>query len=87
VKSVTLPVFWRLWAALSEPQREQARKAYRLFTDNPAHPSLRFKPLQGWPDYWSVRVSLDVRAVGRRAGDTITWFWIGTHNRFDKTFG
>lgn len=87
MKSVTLPVFWRLWAGLSEPQQELARKAYRLFADNPSHPSLRFKALQGWPDYWSVRVSLDVRAVGRRKGDTITWFWIGTHNDFDKTFG
>src|SRR5438876_11965484 len=36
--------------------------------------------LRGYPDYWSVRVSQDIRVVGKRRGDTIEWAWIGTHN-------
>ena len=36
---------------------------------------------------WSVRVSLDLRAVGHRTGEVITWVWIGTHNEFDNLFG
>jgi hypothetical protein len=51
--------------------------------------TIRFnsKKLRGYSDYWSVRVSRDIRAVGKRAGDTIEWAWIGTHNDFDKLFG
>ena len=43
--------------------------------------------LRGYSDYWSVRVSRDIRAVGQRSGDTVEWAWIGTHNEFDKLFG
>ncbi len=52
-----------------------------------AHRSLRFKKLAGEPDVWSVRVNLNLRAVAQRTGDTVTWFWIGSHNEFDQTFG
>ena len=52
-----------------------------------AHNSLQFKKLRGHADYWSVRVTLDVRAVGKRQGDIIEWVWVGTHNDFDKLFG
>lgn len=24
---------------------------------------------------------------GEREGETVTWFWIGSHNDFDKLFG
>jgi len=52
------------------------REVYRLFEQNPDHPSLRFKKLQG----------REYRAVGVRSGDTIEWIWIGTHNEFDNLF-
>jgi hypothetical protein len=51
--------------------------------------TIRFnsKSARGYSDYWSVRVSRDIRTVGKRTGDTIEWAWIGTHNEFDKLFG
>ena len=78
------PSFWRAYAALGNEAREAARRAYRLFAENPAHPSLRFKKLGGFENYWSVRVSAQYRAIGERQGETIIWVWIGTHNEFDK---
>ena len=60
--------------------------AYQLFEENPNHPSLRFKKLQGSDRIWSVRISEQYRAVGVRSGDTIEWIWIGTHNEFDNLF-
>lgn len=60
--------------------------AYQLFAENPDHPSLRFKKLQGSDRIWSVRISEQFRAVGVRSGDAIEWIWIGTHNEFDKLF-
>ena len=38
------------------------------------------------PQFWSVRVTRNVRVVGRVRGSTITWFWIGDHKSFDQTF-
>jgi hypothetical protein len=87
VISTTRPSFWRAFADLDPRVQEAARRAYRLFSENPAHPSLRFKKLAGLPEVWSVRIDEQYRAVGERHGDKITWAWIGSHNDFDKLFG
>jgi plasmid maintenance system killer protein len=60
--------------------------AYQLFSENPNHPSLRLKKLQGSDRIWSVRITEQYRAVGVRFDDTIEWIWIGTHNEFDNLF-
>ena len=85
--SRTRPSFWRAYARLSESHRKAARRAYAIFTENPDHPSLRFKKLGGYDQVWSVRINEQYRAVGERHGDTVIWAWVGTHNEFDKLFG
>jgi hypothetical protein len=86
MKSQTVPLFWQLYRKLAKEIRQQAKKAYRLFRTNPAHPGLHFHRLETHPELWSVRVTRDYRAVGALQGDTITWFWIGNHEEFDRTF-
>jgi hypothetical protein len=86
VISTVRPSFWRAYARLAPSVRARARLAYQLFAENPEHPSLRFKKLQGEAGIWSVRISEQYRAVGVRSGDTIEWIWIGTHNEFDNLF-
>ena len=81
------PSFWRAYAELDPRIRDAARRAYTLFSENPAHPSLRFKKLAGYEDVWSVRINEQYRAVGQRDGETVIWAWIGSHNDFDKLFG
>jgi hypothetical protein len=71
VISVTRPSFWRAYAALDPRIQEAARQAYRLFLENPDHPSLRFKKLGGLSDVWSVRITQQYRAVGERHGDKL----------------
>ena len=85
--SLTRPSFWRAYGRLNPPVREAARRAYKLFADNPDHPSLRFKKLGGYDDVWSVRINEQYRAVAERSGDTVVWVWIGSHNDFDNLFG
>ena len=87
MNSRTRPSFWRAYAGLDPQSKAAARRAYILFAQNPAHPSLRFKKLGGYEQVWSVRVNEQYRALGERQGDTIWWAWIGTHNEFDKLFG
>ena len=87
MNSRTRPSFWRAYAALDPRVKLAARQAYRLFTGNPDHPSLRFKKLRGFENVWSVRINDQFRAVGERDGDTIEWAWIGSHAEFDNRFG
>jgi hypothetical protein len=76
--------FRRDFAALPPAIQKQARASYRLFKSDPNHPSLRFKKLPPYADLWSVRISDDYRALGRRRGDVILWFFIGSHADYDK---
>ena len=81
------PSFWRALGSLSAADQQAARQAFRQFLEDPLHASLRFKKLAGHKDLWSARVTLSIRAVGHREGDTIHWVWIGLHAEFDKRFG
>jgi len=87
VISTTRPSFRRAFAQLDPKVQDATRRTYRLFMQNPAHPSLRFKKLEGFERAWSVRINEQYRAVGERTGDKIIWTWIGSHNDFDKLFG
>ncbi|MEX0776310.1 MAG: hypothetical protein WD042_11450 [Phycisphaeraceae bacterium] len=82
--SRTTRIFRQLFAALPARAQRQAREAYRLFRDSPAHPGLHFKPVHADPPMYSARVGIGYRAVGAKEGDVITWFWIGSHAEYDK---
>ena len=64
--------------------QEQARRAYRLFIENPHHPSLRFKSIHSTRPIFSIRVGLNYRAIGIQDGNDIIWFWIGSHADYDR---
>ena len=82
--SYTTDRFRKAYRRLPEQVREQAREAYRLFRQNPYHPSLRFKQVHPARPIFSARISRDYRVVGVREEDTIIWFWIGSHAEYDK---
>jgi len=64
--------------------QRQARQAYRLFKQNPYHPSLHFKQVHPARPIYSVRISRDYRAVGIREENVVIWFWIGVHADYEK---
>ncbi len=84
MKSKTVRRFRDLLAALPAPVRRQATIAYQQFLSNPSHPGLRFKQVLSVPPIYSARVGISHRAVGGLDGDTVTWFWIGSHADYDK---
>jgi hypothetical protein len=55
-----------------------------LFRENPSHPGLRFKKVHPDPPTYSARVGIGYHAVGVRVGDTVVWFWIGSHANYDR---
>jgi len=87
MNSQALPSFWAAYHALDTSAKERARKAYRLWRENPFHPSLHFKCINDEERIWSVRISLNYRAVGVLDGNTLTWFWIGSHDDYEQYFG
>ena len=86
MKSATLPSFWSTYESLDELAKRRARKAYRLWAQNPFHPSLHFKCVNQDEDVWSVRITRAYRAIGVFKGDTVTWFWIGDRDDYERFF-
>ena len=84
MRSRTTQRFREAFQILPQRVQRQARDAYRLFAANPQHPSLRFKPVHPTRPIYSVRISSNYRALGVRDGDTIVWFWIGSHADYDR---
>jgi hypothetical protein len=84
VKSRATPRFWTAYRELPREVQDAARKAYRLFNENPKHPGLQFKKVHGREPIYSVRVTVGYRAVGLLNDDEVTWFWIGSHAEYDR---
>ena len=84
MKSRTTRRFRELLAQLPDHAQRQATEAHKLFISNHQHPSLRFKRIYADPATYSVRVGIGYRAVGGLDGDTIVWYWIGTHAEYDQ---
>jgi hypothetical protein len=76
------PEFRQLFGQLPNEIQAQGRKAYKLFQQNPKHPSLHFKKLVG--NIYSARIFLKYRTVGILDNNEIVWFWIGSHTKYDK---
>ena len=76
--------FRECFSRLPTAIQSSARKAYRLWQQNPAHPGLQFKRIHGSEPLYAVRVALGWRALGMLEADTITWFWIGSHSDYDR---
>ena len=73
--------FWEGYNALPETVQRTADQGYELLKIDPSHPSLHFKKVG---KYWSVRVGQSYRALGVEVEKGILWFWIGTHEQYDK---
>ena len=75
--------FWKAYRNLPDQVQQRARTAYRIWRENPDHPSLQFKQIHSTEPIFSVRIGLGWRAVGVRSGETIVWYWIGSHADYD----
>ena len=84
MKSRTTGQFRERLDGLPANVREQAKAAYLMFQQNPAHPGLQFKKVHDTLPVYSARINLDYRAVGVLNADEIVWFWIGSHAEYDK---
>lgn len=86
MKSVRSKEFHKLYNQLPLDVQKQAVSAYRIFKENPYHPGLRFKCINKEKSWYSARVNEKYRAVGTWKGDTIVWFFIGTHTDYERLY-
>ena len=84
MRSLTTAEFRELLAGAPEAIQAKARIAYRIWAENAAHPSLRFKKVHSTLPIFSVRIDRDWRALGVLRSDTMIWFWIGSHEDYER---
>ena len=84
MKSRTTRRFRSSFTNLPQIVQQQTRQAFRLWQENPSHPSLNFKRLKTANPVYSVRIGNSYRAVGLVEGGVIVWFWIGSHADYDR---
>jgi hypothetical protein len=84
LNSVTTEEFRRLYGAASPQKRAQIKRAFKLWRENPAHPSLRFKKVHPTAPIYSAKVDLDWRALSVLDGDTVVWFWVRPHDAYTR---
>lgn len=64
--------------------QKQAAKAYEFWRLDPYHSSLQFKRVSQHQPIYSVRISLNYRALGLLEDNHIYWFWIGEHSEYEE---
>lgn len=82
--SHTTERFRKAFAELPKEIQHQAKDAYKQFKKDPFYPSLRFKRVHSTKPVYSVRISIEYRAVGIQDENEIIWFWIGSHDDYTK---
>jgi len=61
--------------------RVQADRDFDLLKTDARHPSLHLKRIGR---FWSVRVGLHYRALAIEDASDLVWFWIGSHDDYDR---
>jgi mRNA interferase RelE/StbE len=76
--------FQRAYNDLTDQDAERVKKALRLLVENPRHPSLRVKRVQGTDRIWEARASLSIRLTFEMQGDLIVLRNVGAHDEMLK---
>ncbi|MBM3471262.1 MAG: hypothetical protein FJX73_10805 [Armatimonadetes bacterium] len=76
--------FFDDYADLPPEIQRRVDRALRRLAENPGHPSLRLRKMEGLPDIWEVRVTSAYRLTCRIEGDACILRRVGTHEIFRK---
>ena len=75
----------KLYITIPIDIKKLAKKQYKLFNENPYHASLHFKRIHSNKPIFSARINFSYRTIGILTDDNIIiWFWIGSHDEYDK---
>ena len=80
----TVTAFWSHFGRLPTEARRAAQQAFARWVESPFHPSLHFKCVDKRERLWSLRVSRDYRALAADIEGVMTWYWIGSHDDYER---
>ena len=63
--------FQKHYKKLSGREKNQFRHKLTIFSDNPLHPSLRVKKIQGTDDLFEFSVNMDIRVIWFYEGESL----------------
>ena len=63
--------FKKHFKALTANEKKQLQNKLRLLAENPLHPSLRTKRIQGTADLFECSVNMDIRVIWYYEGDVM----------------
>ena len=84
MKHRTTSAFWKHYRLLPKSIQTLADRHFLLLKSDPRHPSLRLKKVR---NLVAVRVDTNFRAVGNLLPDGVLWFWIGSHDEYERLIG
>lgn len=84
MNSQTTEKLWKSFDMLPTDVKEKAKRAFKIWINNPNHPSLHFKHIHAIAPIYSVRIGLYHGAIGVKDSNTVIWFWIGTHEEYNN---
>jgi len=84
MRSQTVASFGKGYADLAPGVQRRAHKTYRQWRANPFAPGLRFKRVSESEPIYSVRIGRAHRALGLLEGDTVYWYFMGSHDEYDR---
>ena len=77
--------FQKHYKKLSEPEKKQFKTKLAVFTENPLHPSLRTKRIQGTDNLFEFSINMDIRVIWYYEDDTlVALIDIGHHDILRK---
>ena len=79
-KLAWLPRFERGYRQLSPELKPRVQKALFQMEQNPRHPGLRVKRMQGTADIWETRVTRSCRITFNWEGDLLLLRTVGDHD-------
>lgn len=79
-----LKSFAKDYQGLSSEERTKVEKTLEILFENPRHPSLQVKRIQGTRNLWEARVDLKRRITFQWEGNLLLIRRIGFHNIIQK---
>ena len=76
--------FEQAYSKLTKADKRSVRKGLALMGDNPRHPGLRVKKMEGSESIWEAHPSKRLRMTFEMTGESIMMGNVGAHNKVLK---
>lgn len=76
--------FAKDYARLPGQIQQRVDRAMGLLLENPRHPSLQAKKMEGYENRWEARITLNYRLIFSIEGDAYILLRVGTHDLLEE---